>query len=46
MIQDNSFICGNYLDVLKQFDRTADLCLTDPPYGIFSKEGGVEKEKH
>lgn len=35
MIADNSFICGDCIDVLKEIpDKKFDLCLTDPPYGI------------
>ena len=40
MIKDNTIICGDCLEVLKEMpDKCVDLCLTDPPYGIFKPMG-------
>jgi site-specific DNA-methyltransferase (adenine-specific) len=40
MIADNTFICGDCKDILEQLpDGFADLCLTDPPYGIKRDKG-------
>lgn len=34
-IEENTFICGDCMEVLKDLpDGFADLCLTDPPYGL------------
>lgn len=41
MIEPNTFICGDCKDILEQLpDGFADLCLTDPPYGIKRFEKG------
>lgn len=34
-IEDNSFICSDCMEVLREIpDKKFDLCLTDPPYGV------------
>lgn len=35
MIEPNTFICADCLDVLRDMpDNSVDMCLTDPPYGM------------
>lgn len=48
MIKPNSIICGDCLEIMKDIpDKSIDLVLTDPPYGINYKGsvGSIENDK-
>jgi DNA modification methylase len=40
MIEPNTFLCGDCLPILRELpDGFADMCLTDPPYGVKRDKG-------
>jgi site-specific DNA-methyltransferase (adenine-specific) len=46
-IEPNTFICADSIEVLREIqDKTFNLCLTDPPYGIGRDGGRVSTGSH